>query len=202
MKPINNKLSWFGKLPCVGDFCSHNMSAELQETIDLWLSRAMQAGLARHGNAWMNAYFQTPVHGFVWGPGVTPQSHDHAAIGLVMPSVDKAGRAFPFLLLQPLHQQIIKNLAFDSLSQWFQQAHVLCADALNEDWCLNKFESESESLSGLMNEATSNRIIQVADAQSHWFRVEHDGVIKPVLQCNGLPANHDFNTLLGLVAAP
>jgi type VI secretion system protein ImpM len=202
MNLIKKQPGWFGKLPCVGDFCSHNMTAELQEKLDLWLSDAMQEGLHRHGNAWMSAYFQTPVHGFVWGPDVIPQLDNQAAIGLIMPSVDKAGRPFPFLLLQALPRITFQNLGVESLTQWLQQAHVLCADALNEDWCLEKMKSESESLSTLMHESTSNRFIQVSDTESQWFRIEYDGAIQAVFQCNGLPVNSDFSTLLGLVATP
>ena len=196
------KLCWFGKLPCVGDFCSHNMPAGLLETLDLWLSSTIQEGQAVHGSAWTNAYFQMPVHGFVWGSRVTPEFHNNAAIGVLMPSVDKAGRAFPFVLLQQLPSCSLEKLAFESIALWFQQAHTLCADALNEDWCLNKFELKSESLALCMDESASKDSIQVGDAQSHWFEIDYGGAIKAVLQCDGLPASHDFNTLLGLGTAP
>lgn len=202
MTYATEQLSWFGKLPCVGDFCSHNMSAALRETLDQWLSSAMQEGLDIHGKAWTDAYFQTPVHGFVWGPQVTPHLKNEAAIGVMMPSIDKAGRAFPFVLLQKMHSNSTGSLAFESLALWFQQAHVLCADALNEDWCLSKFELESESLSVWTDESISADFIRLSGAQSHWFRIEYDGAINAVLQCEGLPSSHDFNALLGLVTAP
>lgn len=201
MKTITEQLGWFGKLPCVGDFCSHNMPAGLLETLDQWLSSAIQEGQTMHGKAWINAYFQMPVHGFVWGSQVTPHLLNEAAIGVMMPSVDKASRAFPFVLLQKLHSNSVANLAFESISLWFHQAHALCADALNEDWCLNKFESESESLSISIEGSPNKNFIQLSDAQSHWFRIEYNGAIKAVLQCEGLPAGHDFNTLLGLNSA-
>ena len=202
MKAITQQLSWFGKLPCVGDFCSHNMPVGLQETIDLWLSRAMQEGEATHGDTWTNAYFQTPIHGFVWGPQVTAHLDNQAAIGVIMPSVDKAGRAFPFVLLEKLHPNTTENLAFESMAFWFQQAHVLCADALNEDWCLNKFEFESESLSMGTKKSANTNFIALNAAQSQWFRIEYNGAIKAVLQCEGLPASHYFNALLGLGSTP
>lgn len=206
MKSSREKPSWFGKLPCVGDFCSYNMSAGLLETLDLWLSTAMQQGVAIHGNAWMNAYFQTPMHGFIWGPQVTHHLHNEPVIGIIMPSVDKAGRAFPFVLIQTLqnnsNEHTAETLAFESVALWFKQAHMLCAEALNEDWCLSKFESESESLSSFTDKYARENLIKVGSTQSHWFRIDYDGAIKSVLQCEGLPASEDFNVLLGFGTTP
>lgn len=202
MKVTTKQLSWFGKLPCVGDFCSHNMPASLQERIDLWLSNAMQQGQTLYGNAWMDAYFQTPVHGFVWGRQAIPELNNEAVIGVIMPSVDKAGRAFPFVLIQRLNETTLNTLAFESITLWFQQAHGLCADALNQDWGLDKFELESESLPVLTGQSSREDLINTGSTQSHWFRIEYHGEIRAVLQCEGLPDSHDFNTLLGLDIAP
>jgi type VI secretion system protein ImpM len=201
MTATSRQCSWFGKLPCVGDFCSLNMPADLQEAIDLWLSNAMQQGQATHGNAWMDAYFQTPVYGFVWGPRVLPQLHNTAVIGVIMPSVDKAGRAFPFVLLQKPIEQSRNRLTFNSIALWFQKAHSLCAKALQEDWGLDKFESESESLPVLTGQVSNENFMVSGNAKSHWFRIEYNGEIKTALHCEGLPSNRDFDTLLGLVAA-
>lgn len=202
MNAITQQLNWFGKLPCVGDFCSHNMPVGLQETIDLWLSKAMQEGQSIHGNAWTSAYFQTPVHGFVWGPMVLPHLNNKAALGVIMPSVDKAGRAFPFILLQTLSLNDTESLAFESMTLWFQQAHVLCADALNEDWCLSKLESECTSLSLWKNDSAGTHLIKVNSSHSQWFRIDYNGAITKILQCDGLPVGPDFDTLLGLGSNP
>jgi type VI secretion system ImpM family protein len=173
------------------------MPADLQEAIDLWLSSAMQQGQATHGSAWMEAYFQTPVHGFVWGPRVLPQLNNEAVIGVMMPSVDKAGRAFPFVLLQKLNGHAAENPASESIDSWFLKTHLVCARALHEDWSLNRFEAECEALP-FTEQLSNENFMSSGSAQSHWFRIEYDGSIKTILHCEGLPSSRNFDGLLGL----
>lgn len=208
MSPNTRDLSWFGKLPCVGDFCSHNMSAYLLNSLDSWLSSIFQQGEEKHGTAWMTAYFQTPVHGFLMNEKTLPALEGRSAVGLIMPSVDKAGRAFPFVLIEqfanPAPEVSIDDALPQWILQWFLQAHALCANALSEDWTLEKLSSElnieratppSFSPAGAENGGTKDHTDK---RMSHWYRIEFSGAIQCVYQCNGLPDLPAFETLLGL----
>lgn len=197
-------IAWFGKLPCIGDFCSHNMSAYLLGELDDWLSTAMQTGFDTHGTAWTQAYFDTPMHGFVWGRNTLPALREALFIGVIMPSVDKAGRAFPFVLIEQLESEADPTLSCAALENWFSHAHAVCADALNEEWPLEKL---NEQLKGLPNigrgpgaEEGHDKTLVVQHECTHWFRIDFGGQIKWAMQHHGLPREQVFGVLLGLTS--
>lgn len=193
-------VSWFGKLPCVGDFCSHNMPASLQSTLDEWLSHIIQQGQETHGDAWTQAYFETPVHGFICARNTLPSFEEEMAVGIIMPSVDKAGREFPFILIEQLPVQANQHLSEQSISNWFLYAHAKCADALNEEWTLDHLNQALLDLPLLQDETTpeTRTWTETKTGHSQWFRIGFDGSIQWALECEGLPNTQAFETLLGL----
>jgi len=191
-------IAWFGKLPCVGDFCSHNMSACLLSALDDWLSTALQTGLQAYGSAWKQAYFETPMHGFVWGQGTLPCLGEAQVVGVIMPSVDKAGREFPFVLLEQLPAGAATWVSRVELDDWFLQAHTLCADALYEEWPLEKLRTMLPGLPVLGLQHHGCRTLAVPREQTHWFRIDYAGQIGWVMQHHGLPRAQAFGALLGL----
>lgn len=191
-------ISWFGKLPCVGDFCSQNMSAYLLGTLDAWLSNALQEGQTRHADAWTQAYFETPMHGFVWGKSTLHTLPGDLVAGVMMPSVDKAGREFPFILMEQIPAHPTLPLCTQSLNNWFLQAHCLCADALNEEWSLDRLNHALADLPALQWADTGTNTTATTPGHSQWFRIEFAGHIHKVLECAGLPREQAFETLLGL----
>lgn len=224
VSPNNRVFSWFGKLPCIGDFCSHNMPSPLLNSMDTWLSTTLQQAEEKHGTAWIEAYFQAPIHGFLLGGKSLATLGRHGAVGVIMPSVDKAGRAFPFVLLEQLADQWLENQNFDDslqwrshkmvpylppcISQWFWEAHALCASALAEDWSLEQLGSALiKTMPPTVPQSTvSTPNLSLAgsanDHFSHWYRIDFSGSIQKVHQCTGLPDLHAFETLLGLNSAP
>ena len=193
-------IAWFGKLPCVGDFCSHNMSICLLSELDDWLSTAMQAGSSSHGPAWIRAYFETPIHGFVLGHNTLPSQGEVLVVGVLMPSVDKAGRAFPFVLLEQLDSSTCTELSCKELADWFLHAHTVCADALNEEWPLLKLNNALSGLPTIRAEHGPGTTLAVQREGTHWFRIDHAGQITRVMQHHGLPRTQAFGALLGLIS--
>ncbi|MCZ8016047.1 MAG: type VI secretion system-associated protein TagF [Limnobacter sp.] len=191
-------IAWFGKLPCVGDFCSHNMSICLLSELDDWLSTAMQAGSGSHGPAWTRAYFETPIHGFVWGHNTLPALGEVLVVGVLMPSVDKAGRAFPFVLLEQLDSSSCTELSREALLDWFFHAHIVCADALNEEWPLLKLNDSLLGMPTIRAGQGAGTTLPVQREHTHWFRIDYDGQISWVMQHHGLPHAQAFGALLGL----
>lgn len=192
-------ISWFGKLPCVGDFCSQNMSAYLLGTLDGWLSKALLEGQEKHGKAWTQAYFQTPMHGFVWGKNTLHTLAGDVVAGVIMPSVDKAGREFPFILMEQIPAHPTQQLCTQSLNNWFLRAHCLCADALNEEWSLDRLNHALSDLPVLQwAHDNSTNTTATKPGHSQWFRIEFAGHIHKALECAGLPQAQAFEALLGL----
>lgn len=205
------RISWFGKLPCVGDFCSHNMPATVCEALDNWLSEAMQAGQETHGDAWTRAYFQTPMHGFVLGKQALPALEENLAVGVIMPSVDKAGRAFPFVLMEQLPARnetsnetgepstgLDQHIEPHTLTDWFSHAYGMCAAAMNDEWTLDKLADKLQQLPEVAMTMPTGQNTLTNEGHSAWFRIEFDGQVNWVMQCRGLPKAEAFETLIGM----
>ncbi len=84
---------FFGKLPSHGDFLTRRLPAAFTDHWDAWLQAGMADSRARLDDAWLALYLNSPIWRFVLGAGVCgPQ----AVGGVMMPSVDRVGRFFPF----------------------------------------------------------------------------------------------------------
>jgi type VI secretion system protein ImpM len=80
----------FGKLPTHGDFVARGLNAETRDLLDNWLSNSLAA--ARAADDFDERYDSVPPCRYV-----NPNGAD-ASGGVVVASVDAAGRRFPLLL--------------------------------------------------------------------------------------------------------
>lgn len=86
---------FYGKLPARGDFVRHGLPRGFVAPWDAWLRAVLLAGRERLDERWHAAWMEAPVWRFALAAGVCgPQ----AALGLWLPSVDRAGRHFPLTL--------------------------------------------------------------------------------------------------------
>ena len=90
-----------GKLPARGDFVRAGLPRDFTDPWDDWLQSVMAGSRALMGEAWLPAFLEAPVWRFTLPPGMCGEQ---AVLGLMLPSVDKAGRYFPltFAALQPV----------------------------------------------------------------------------------------------------
>ena len=86
---------WFGKMPSLGDFSQHDLSANFVSRWDDWLARSMLASRSMLGDNWLDAYLNSPLWRFILLSGVIDEN---SWAGVLMPSVDKVGRYFPLTL--------------------------------------------------------------------------------------------------------
>jgi type VI secretion system protein ImpM len=80
----------FGKLPTHGDFVARGLNAEARDLIDNWLSNSLAA--ARATDDFEERYDSVPPCRYV-----NPNGPD-ASAGVLVASIDAAGRRFPLLL--------------------------------------------------------------------------------------------------------
>jgi len=83
---------FYGKVPARGDFVRLGLPRDFIDAWDSWLAEVMSASREIGGDAWLPAFLEAPVWRFALPPGLCGAS---AMIGLMLPSVDKAGRYFP-----------------------------------------------------------------------------------------------------------
>jgi type VI secretion system protein ImpM len=134
---------WHGKLPAQGDFVSRRLDPDYIEVWDHWLSEGMLALCEQLGDDWLDAYLASPSWRFLLMPGVLAGSLGVSAwAGVLMPSVDRVGRYFPFTLVQPLDARLVSSPQMPALWHWLERLDDLAADALHEDWDVERLETE------------------------------------------------------------
>ncbi|KXU82848.1 hypothetical protein CR51_42610 [Caballeronia megalochromosomata] len=92
----------FGKLRGNGDFVTRRLPACFVEPWDAMLQAGLLASRAAHGRAWLDDYLSAPLWCFALGGGVLGES---GWAGVLMPSVDSAGRHFPLTIAAPVEAQ-------------------------------------------------------------------------------------------------
>jgi type VI secretion system protein ImpM len=116
-----------GKVPARGDFVHAGLPRDFTDRWHDWQSLVIAGSRTLMGDTWLDAFLQAPVWRFILPPGLCGA---RAAIGLIMPSVDKVGRYFP-LTLAALPET--GTPIADDWSEWLDSAETLGRLALDED---------------------------------------------------------------------
>jgi type VI secretion system protein ImpM len=116
-----------GKIPARGDFVHAGLPRDFTDPWHDWQSQVIAGSRTLMGEAWLDAFLEAPVWRFILPPGL---SGPRAAIGLIMPSVDKVGRYFP-LTLAALPETGTPDAG--DWSGWLDVAEALGRLALDED---------------------------------------------------------------------
>lgn len=88
-------VGFFGKIPSRGDFVRAGLPGSFVAGWDAWLQAMLPASKHALGDGWLAAWLEAPIWHFLLQPGACGPD---AAIGVLMPSVDRAGRHFPLTL--------------------------------------------------------------------------------------------------------
>ncbi|WP_244818026.1 type VI secretion system-associated protein TagF [Caballeronia sp. Lep1P3] len=89
----------FGKLRSNGDFVTRRLPASFVVPWDAMLQAGLVASRDALGSAWLDAYLTAPVWCFALAGDVIGSG---AWAGVLMPSVDAAGRYFPLTIVAPV----------------------------------------------------------------------------------------------------
>jgi type VI secretion system protein ImpM len=93
------RVGFLGKLPARGDFCMRGLPRGFCDAWDAWLATVMPGSREILGEAWLPAWLEAPIWRFALPPG---QCGQEAAMGVLLPSVDRAGRHWPLALAATL----------------------------------------------------------------------------------------------------
>jgi type VI secretion system protein ImpM len=132
---------WYGKLPSLGDFASRRLDPDLVTFWDDWLCEALQGLRTAQGGQWLDTYLSAPRWQFALLPGALPGHFGPGGwAGVLMPSVDRVGRYFPFLLLQHVPDLAAATAKAPGLWHWLDGLDELAASALELDWTVEQLE--------------------------------------------------------------
>lgn len=169
-------ISFYGKLPWVGDFIVRNLEFTLHRQIDRWLSAGLSALRDTDPN-WLEAYLSAPVWSFILPAGVWGEQ---AVCGAIMPSVDKVGRYFPFILF--FNQDAVADIHLRN--QYLARIAVLLPGLLQHETLVDDiFRYIAQGLVAVddvdlaaLPERTAN-FFHVRETSGYWWNEDGDAVL-------------------------
>ncbi len=130
-------LGFYGKAPAYGDFVSRGLPAGVVSAWDAVLQTLVQQGRTALGEAWLDAWLQAPVwHVCIAEAMLTPRQ----IRAVVIPSVDRVGRYFPFTMLAE------SAAGGGDSSTWHDAAEELAMTALEDDFAAETLERALRAL--------------------------------------------------------
>ena len=128
---------WYGKLPFIGDFASRRLPSAFVSTWDDWLQSVVYGGRSLLGEQWLPVYLNSPVWHFSISPGLCGNP---AWFGLLMSSVDRANRHFPFTLAYPVAAEALHDIAPGTVVDWLSTLESDIVAMLDVDGSVDSLE--------------------------------------------------------------
>ena len=168
---IRQAPGYFGKLPARGDFLSRRVPAGLAAAWDGWLGLLTTAVREAAGPDWPQAWLTAPLWHFALGSDL---SHGPGAAGVLIASMDRVGRMFPFTIIGPADGIPAED--------WFDAVEAIALQALDDDADLDVLDAALTRLGApLAGDA-------LLPSQSLW-RCRGSDRVAPISQfSDGLPA--------------
>jgi type VI secretion system protein ImpM len=122
-------IGFFGKLPSHGDFIERRVASAFRVAWDDWLQRCMIQSRHDLGGRWLDCYLTSPMWRFFLSDGVAGSA---SYAGILLPSVDRAGRYFPLTVVATLPVELTPLPFAELAAGWFSKVEQLCAGALED----------------------------------------------------------------------
>lgn len=188
---------WFGKLPGMGDFAQRRLPEQFRAVWDSWLQKGLFELRSRQPD-WVERYLAGPIWFFALGAHLAGPS---PWLGVMMPSVDSAGRYFPLTLAIELtaDEATQPEPSQAWALQWWEASAKAALSALESDLDANRFESSlNEAFGGDVDGSrpVGPQVHLPAAYQSIW-RTHPSDANSPSLVVTGLPTEASFDALFG-----
>lgn len=128
---------YHGKIAGLGDFATRRLPRSFVEPWDNWLQNVLSCTREQLGDAWLETYLTSPLWRFALSPGVVGEG---AWAGVLMPSVDRVGRYFPFSVVAPLPAGFSTLRAADMAAAWFEEAEQIVLGTLDDSFDIADLE--------------------------------------------------------------
>ena len=175
---------FYGKLPARGDFVRAGLPRGFTDPWDDWLRVVIAGSQGLMGGAWLPAYLEAPVWRFALPTGLCGAL---PAVGLILPSVDKAGRYFPLTFAALCD-------ADDGIDAWLDACEDAGLAALEQD-------AAPEAIGEMLDRAKT--ALRQRDrppglpAESIWWTDGSPRVPASRLTLRGLPDVSTYTSMLG-----
>ncbi len=125
---LSQQTGLFGKLPAHGDFIHRNLASGFITSWDDWLQHFVAGSREQLGEDWLNIYLTSPIWRFVFSAGVIDAN---CWAGIMMPSVDRVGRYFPFTVASRLPAETSPVEFINLQTGWYTEIESLALQALD-----------------------------------------------------------------------
>ena len=153
----------FGKLPAHGDFVQRNLSTGFINIWDEWLQHFIAGTREQLVDDWLEIYLTSPIWRFIFSPGVIDES---IWTGVMIPSVDRVGRYYPFSIVRKLPADINPFEYINLYKNWYEEIERLSLDALDDQIVIDK----------LVDEIAKAGLVYHSDYLKAGFHQEQDGI--------------------------
>ncbi len=146
-EPVEKKpstIGFCGKIPAHGDFVSRNLPEEFLGPWNQWIQTVISASQEQLENLWLQTFLTSPIWRFAVSPGGCSSI---GFCGMMIPSVDKVGRYFPFTMIEFTDDEPLNIMR--NGTEWFEAAQQVLLKGLEEDLDIEAICEEATNLSSL-----------------------------------------------------
>ena len=123
-----NMTGIYGKLPAHGDFIYRDLPSHFMNVWDNWLQGFVGSSQEQLGENWLDTYMTSPIWRFALSEGVVD---DNTWGGIMLPSVDRVGRYFPFSVITKLPKQTNPTEFLCNRRNWYEALEDAALRALD-----------------------------------------------------------------------
>ncbi len=181
-----------GKLPALGDFVTRGLGGGALERWDGWLQQLVSASRAGLGPDWQAAWLRMPAWHFALAASVLA---GEPFAGVLIPSVDKVGRSYPFSVLSPVRPGGVPS------ADWQAGAEALALDALEGRLDASLLRQRLDQIGCPSDEAVPADLVPPGGSVFWWHA--DDAGHRSTLRTHGLPGpDHARTLVLGHPGSP
>jgi type VI secretion system protein ImpM len=130
---------FYGKIPSLGDFVSRRLPRSFISPWETWLQEAITNSREQLGDRWLDNYLTSPLWRFALTPGICGEN---GWAGIIMPSVDRVGRYYPFTLATRLEGSRNPFLFMQNSDAWFSHLEQLALSCLEDGFQIDNLEQQ------------------------------------------------------------
>ena len=120
---------FYGRIPAVRGPVNINLPEQVSRGLGHWLQQCLSYDQPRLGQRWLPLYLACPPWRFMLSGGVLGPK---VWAGVMIPSVDKEGHYYPFVVAHPLSDTAVPTLFWVKQPGWFNQLEQLALLALED----------------------------------------------------------------------
>lgn len=166
---------FYGKLPGRADFVSRGLPETFLTPLGDWFERSLAAGRAALGARWSDTYLTSPAWQFALSAGLAGRQ---AAVGVLVPSLDRSGREFPFVVAACTDSTAGAAPLAIAAAAWLASVAEIAIGAVTRDVDPARIETQLGGLGPVW--AETPRLARPVTGKSHW-RLAGSGTLATTL---------------------